>query len=75
MVVYNHHHSFIVPVPLRVGRAAPIFDLSFFLDSILFAGSILVSVQFCEHLLSCLSISTLVYLLPGDHQLLVLLCC
>lgn len=40
------HHSFNMPVPLRVGRVAPMFVLSFFLHSVLFAGSIRVSFQF-----------------------------
>ena len=44
---HHHHHSFNVSVPLKVGRTAPMFVLSFFLHSILFAGSALDSFQ-CE---------------------------
>ena len=40
-----HHHSFNVSVPLKVGHTAPMFVLSFFLHSILFAGSALDSFQ------------------------------
>ena len=41
VIVGHHHHSFYVSVPLKAGRTAPIFVLSFFLRSILFAGSAL----------------------------------
>ena len=37
----HHHHSFNVSVPLKVGCTAPMFVLSFFLHSILLAGSAL----------------------------------
>ena len=37
---HHHHHSFNVSVPLKVGRTAPMFVPSFFLHSILFAGSV-----------------------------------
>ena len=47
----NHHHSFNVSVPLKVGRTAPMFVLSFFLHSILFAGSALDSFQCLRSLL------------------------
>ena len=40
-----HHHSFNMSVPLKVGRTAPMFVLSFFLHSILFVGSALDSFQ------------------------------
>ena len=44
---HHHHHSFDVLVPpFRVGRTAPMFVLIFFLYSILFAGSFLVSFPF-----------------------------
>ena len=46
-----HHHSFNVSVPLTVGRTAPMFVLSFFLHSILFAGSALDSFQCLRSLL------------------------
>ena len=45
---HHHHHLFNVRVPLRVGRTALMFVLSFFLHSILFAGSSLVSFQFLQ---------------------------
>ena len=45
-----HHHSFNVSVPLKVGCTAP-FVLSFFLHSILFAGSTLDSFQCLRSLL------------------------
>ena len=44
-------HSFNVSVPLKVGCTAPIFVLSFFLHSILFAGSALDSFQCLRSLL------------------------
>ena len=47
----NHHHSFNVSVPLKVGRTAPMFVLSFFLHSILLAGSALDSFQCLRSLL------------------------
>ena len=46
-----HHHSFNVSVPLKVGRTAPVFVLSFFLHSILLAGSALDSFQCLRSLL------------------------
>ena len=46
-----HHHSFNVSVPLKVGCTAPMFVLSFFLHSILFAGSALDSFQCLRSLL------------------------
>ena len=46
-----HHHSFNVSVPLKVGRKAPMFVPSFFLHSILFAGSALDSFQCLRSLL------------------------
>ena len=46
-----HHHSFNVSVPLKVGRTAPMFVLSFFLHSILLAGSALDSFQCLRSLL------------------------
>ena len=48
---HHHHHSFNVSVPLKVGRTAPMFVLSFFLHSILFAGSALDSFQCLRSLL------------------------
>ena len=48
---YAHHHSFNMSVPLKVGRTAPMFVLSFFLHSILFAGSALDSFQCLRSLL------------------------
>ena len=48
---HHHHHSFNVSVPLKVGCMAPIFVLSFFLHSILFAGSALDSFQCLRSLL------------------------
>ena len=45
------HHSFNVSVPLKMGRTAPMFVLSFFLHSILFAGSALDSFQCLRSLL------------------------
>ena len=48
---YHHHHSFNVSVPLKVGRTAPMFVLSFFLHSILLAGSALDSFQCLRSLL------------------------
>ena len=50
-MVDHHHHSFNVSVPLKVGRTAPMFLLSFFLHSILFAGSALDSFQCLRSLL------------------------
>ena len=47
----SHHHSFNVSVPLKVGRTAPMFVLSFFLHSILLAGSALDSFQCLRSLL------------------------
>ena len=47
----NHRHSFNVSVPLKMGRTAPMFVLSFFLHSILFAGSALDSFQCLRSLL------------------------
>ena len=47
----THHHSFNVSVPLKVGRTAPMFVLSFFLHSILLAGSALDSFQCLRSLL------------------------
>ena len=47
----HHHHSFNVSVPLKVGRTAPMFVLSSFLHSILFAGSALDSFQCLRSLL------------------------
>ena len=47
----NHHHSFNVSFPLKVGRTASMFVLSFFLHSILFAGSALDSSQCLRSLL------------------------
>ena len=47
----HHHHSFNVSVPLKVGRTAPMFVPSFFLHSILFAGSALDSFQCLRSLL------------------------
>ena len=44
-LLLHHHHSFNVSVPLKVGRTAPMFVPSFFLHSILFAGSALDSFQ------------------------------
>ena len=49
--IYHHHHSFNVSVPLKVGRMAPMFVPSFFLHSILFAGSALDSFQCLRSLL------------------------
>ena len=49
--IYHHHHSFNVSVPLKVGRTAPMFVLSFFLHSILLAGSALDSFQCLRSLL------------------------
>ena len=46
-----HRHSFNVSVPLKVGRTAPMFVLSFFLHSILFVGSALDSFQCLRSLL------------------------
>ena len=46
-----HHHSFNVSLPLEMGRTAPMFVLSFFLHSILFAGSALDSFQCLRSLL------------------------
>ena len=51
MVHHHHHHSFNVSVPLKVGRTAPMFVPSFFLHSILFAGSALDSFQCLRSLL------------------------
>ena len=48
---HHHHHSFNMSVPLKVGRMAPMFVLSFFLHSILFAGSALDSFQCLRSLL------------------------
>ena len=48
---HHHHHLFNVSVPLKVGRTAPMFVLSFFLHSILFAGSALDSFQCLRSLL------------------------
>ena len=45
------HHSFNVAVPLKVGRTAPMFVLSFFLHSILFTGSALDSFNWRKELL------------------------
>ena len=50
-VSMDHHHSFNVSVPLKVGCTAPMFVLSFFLHSILFAGSALDSFQCLRSLL------------------------
>ena len=50
-VEIDHHHSFNVSVPLKVGCTAPMFVLSFFLHSILFAGSVLDSFQCLRSLL------------------------
>ena len=47
----HYHHSFNVSVPLKVGRTAPMFVLSFFLHSILLAGSALDSFQCLRSLL------------------------
>ena len=47
----HHHHSFNVSVPLKVGRTAPMFVLSFFLHSILLVGSALDSFQCLRSLL------------------------
>ena len=47
----NHHHSFNVSVPLKMGRTAPMFVQSFFLHSILFARSALDSFQCLRSLL------------------------
>ena len=47
----RHHHSFNVSVPLKMCRTAPMFVLSFFLHSILFAGSALDSFQCLRSLL------------------------
>ena len=47
----DHHHLFNVSVLLKVGRTAPMFVLSFFLHSILFAGSALDSFQCLRSLL------------------------
>ena len=47
----HHHHSFNVSVPLKVGRTAPMFVLSFFFHSILLAGSALDSFQCLRSLL------------------------
>ena len=47
----HHHHWFNVSVPLKVGHTAPMFVLSFFLHSILFAGSALDSFQCLRSLL------------------------
>ena len=49
--IYFHHHSFNVSVPLKTGRTAPMFVLSFFLHSIRFAGSALDSFQCLRSLL------------------------
>ena len=49
--MFDHHHSFNVSVPLKVGRTAPMFVLSFFLHSILLAGSALDSFQCLRSLL------------------------
>ena len=48
---FIHHHSFNVSVPLKVGCTAPMFVLSFFLHSILLAGSALDSFQCLRSLL------------------------
>ena len=48
---HHHHHSFNMSLPLKVGRTAPMFVLSFFLHSILFAGSALDSFQCLRSLL------------------------
>ena len=48
---FHNHHSFNVSVPLKVGCTAPMFVLSFFLHSILFAGSALDSFQCLRSLL------------------------
>ena len=45
----SHHHSFNMSVPLKVGRTAPMFVLSFFLHSL--AGSALDSFQCLRSLL------------------------
>ena len=50
-LVTHHHHLFNVSVPLKVGRMAHMFVLSFFLHSILFAGSALDSFQCLRSLL------------------------
>ena len=51
LYIHHHHHSFNVSVPLKVGHTAPMFVLSFFLHSILFAGSALDSFQCLRSLL------------------------
>ena len=45
-----HHHSFYMTFPLRVSGTVPMFALRFFLHSILFNRSILVSVQHLQSL-------------------------
>ena len=49
--ICHHHHSFNVSVPIKVGCTAPMFVPSFFLHSILFAGSALDSFQCLRSLL------------------------
>ena len=49
--ILDHHHSFNVSVPLKMGCTAPMFVPSYFLHSILFAGSALDSFQFLRSLL------------------------
>ena len=53
--IINHHHSFNVLVPLRVGCMAPMSDLGFFFHSILFGGS-----QIIDHRLLYISISSVI---------------
>ena len=48
---HHHHHSFNMSVPLNMGCMAAMFVLSFFLHSILFAGSALDSFQCLRSLL------------------------
>ena len=49
--IFYEDHSFNASVPLKVGHTAPMFVLSFFLHSILFAGSALDSFQCLRSLL------------------------
>ena len=70
---HHHHHLFNVPVPLRVGCTAPMFVLSFFSIQFCLQNLHLLASSFCDHHLSYLSMSSLIYVVHGIHQLLVLL--
>ena len=73
----HHHHSFNVLAPLRVGCMAPMFVLVYFSSSIQFSlqDLPLLTSSFCDHRLSYLPMPSLVYLVHGVHQHLLLLCC